>query len=415
MIGIPLPEMNPVTADNYASVVSQRVAAERLTLAGLWLSRLNELLIVRPNEVFPSDSLLDHIPTLIAEIASYLRAPADEEIAANAAVIDKARELGMLRHDQRASVHQLLREYEILGELLEAFVVEETERLGLKPTAQQCFELLRRLTHAARTLMRTTVDTFVSEYTTTIQERNERIKSFNRMASHELRTPIGTLMFASAMLRQPVVQRDPQRFERVVSTISSNTERLSHLVTNLERLTRLTDVLDVPSQQETDLHALAVEVARQLEDMAASRSVTIRVDASFPPVVVDSARLELVVLNLVSNAIKYCDPDKPERWVEIAADHNDGAYALSVRDNGLGIPDSDQAAIFDRFFRAHSHLDGELGVSGTGLGLAIVAECVRELGASIACQSTPGEGSAFVVQLPSRPPIASQTPDTPDT
>src|SRR3954464_12103493 len=113
--------------------------------------------------------------------------------------------------------------------------------------------------------MRTTVDTFVSEYTTTIQERNERIKSFNGMASHELRSPIGTLLFASAMLRQPAVQGDPERFERVVSTISSNAERLSHLVTNLERLTRLTDMLDVPSQQETDLHALAMEVARQLE------------------------------------------------------------------------------------------------------------------------------------------------------
>jgi signal transduction histidine kinase len=399
--------MNPVTADNYASVVSQRVAAERLTLAARWLSRLNESLIVQPNEVFPSDELLDHIPTLIAEIAGYLRAPADEEIAANAAVIDKARELGMLRHDQRASVHQLLREYEILSELLEAFVVEETDRLGLQPTAKEGFDVLRRLTHAARTLMRTTVDTFVSEYTTTIQERNERIKSFNRMASHELRSPIGTLLFASAMLRQGVVQADPQRFERVVSTISSNTERLSHLVTNLERLTRLTDVLDVPSEQETDLHALAVEVARQLEDMAASRSVSIRVDASLPPIVVDSARLELVILNLVSNAIKYCDPDKSDRWVEIAGDCDDTACALSVRDNGLGIPDSDQAAIFDRFFRAHSHLDGELGVSGTGLGLAIVAECVRELGASITCHSTPGEGSAFVVQIPGRPPVAS--------
>ena len=398
--------MNPVAANNYASVVSQRVAAERLTLAARWLSRLNELLIVQPNEVFPSDQLLDHIPTLIAEIAGYLRAPADEEIAANAGVIDKARELGMLRHDQRASVHQLLREYEILGELLETFVVEETERLGLQPTAKEGFDVLRRLTHAARTLMRTTVDTFVSEYTTTIQERNERIKSFNRMASHELRSPIGTLLFASAMLRQGVVQADPQRFERVVSTISSNTERLSHLVTNLERLTRLTDALDVPSQQETDLHALAVEVARQLEDMAASRSVTIRVDASLPPIVVDSARLELVILNLVSNAIKYCDPDKLERWVDIAADRDDSVCSLSVRDNGLGIPDSDQAAIFDRFFRAHSHLDGELGVSGTGLGLAIVAECVRELGASIACHSTPGEGSTFVVQLPARPPVA---------
>ncbi len=404
--------MSPITANNYADVVSKRVAAERMTLAARWLAGLNELLVVKPNEVFPTDQLLDHIPTLIAEIAAYLKAPADEEIAANAAVIDKARELGMLRHAQRASVHQLLREYEILGELLESFVVEETERLGLRPTAKQCFDVLGRLTHAARTLMRTTVDTFVSEYTTTIQERNERIKSFNGMASHELRSPIGTLLFASAMLRQPAVQGDPERFERVVSTISSNAERLSHLVTNLERLTRLTDMLDVPSQQETDLHALAVEVARQLEDMAASRSVTIRVDSSLPPVLVDSARLELVVLNLVSNAIKYSDPDKSDRWVEIGASRDDGAFALSVRDNGLGIPESDQAAVFDRFFRAHSHLDGELGVTGTGLGLAIVAECVRELGASITCQSTPREGSAFIVQLPGHPPIASATVDT---
>jgi signal transduction histidine kinase len=185
------------TPEGYATVVSQRVAAERLALAARWLERLNELLIVGPNEVFPSDQLLDHIPALIAEIATYLRAPDDEEIAANAAVIDKARELGILRHAQRASVHQLLREYELLSELLEAFVVEETLRVTPQPTARECFEVLHRLTRATRTLMRTTVDTFVSEYTTTIQERSERIKSFNRMASHELRSPIGTLMLAA--------------------------------------------------------------------------------------------------------------------------------------------------------------------------------------------------------------------------
>src|SRR4029079_3513806 len=98
---------------------------------------------------------------------------------------------GLLCYRQRASVHQLLREYEILGEILEQFVVEETARLGLQPTAAECFELLRRLTHSARTLMRTTVDTFVTAYTEEIEQRNEQIRSFNRMASHELRAPIG--------------------------------------------------------------------------------------------------------------------------------------------------------------------------------------------------------------------------------
>jgi signal transduction histidine kinase len=398
-----------VSAENYADVVSQRVAAERSVLAARWLNRLNEVLLVEPNAVFPSDQLLDHIPTLIAEIAAYVKAPADEEIATNAAVIDKARELGSLRHEQRASVHQLLREYEILGELLEGFVIDETERLALHPTPAECLEVLRRMTRATRTLMRTTVDTFVSQYTTTIQERNERIKNFNRMASHELRTPIGTLLFASAMLNTDVIQLDSARVARIASTISSNAERLSRLVTNLERLSRLTDPLDMPSQQEVDLQALAAEVVRQVDEMATARDVVIRINAAeVPPLLIDSARLELVLLNLVSNAIKYCDPSKPDRFIEVAASPtSDEMCNIIVRDNGLGIAEQDQTAIFDRFFRAHSHLDHALGVTGTGVGLAIVAECVRELDGSIRCESSLGSGTTFLISVPRRSRLVS--------
>jgi len=398
-----------VSAENYADVVSQRVSAERSVLAARWLNRLNELLLVEPNAVFPSDQLLDHIPTLIAEIAAYVKAPADEEIATNAAVIDKARELGSLRHEQRASVHQLLREYEILGELLEGFVIDETERLALHPTPAECLEVLRRMTRATRTLMRTTVDTFVSQYTTTIQERNDRIKNFNRMASHELRTPIGTLLFASAMLNTDVIQLDSDRVARIASTISSSAERLSRLVTNLERLSRLTDPLDMPSQQEVDLQALAAEVVRQVDEMATARDVVIRINvAEVPPLLIDSARLELVLLNLVSNAIKYCDPSKPDRFIEVAASLTSTEMcAIIVRDNGLGIAEQDQTAIFDRFFRAHSHLDHALGVTGTGLGLAIVAECVRELDGSIRCESSLGSGTTFLISVPRRSRLVS--------
>ena len=76
-----------LTTENYASVIGQRIAAERLTLSALWLARLRELLTVTPNEVFPSERLLDHIPLLVDQIAGYLSAPQEEEIAANAAVI----------------------------------------------------------------------------------------------------------------------------------------------------------------------------------------------------------------------------------------------------------------------------------------------------------------------------------------
>lgn len=401
--------MTPLTAQDYASVIAARMAAERLTLAARWLTRLRDLLTVKANDVFPSDQLLDHIPVLVDQIAAYLAAPRDQEIAANASVMDKARELGQLRHQQRASAHQLLHEYEILGEILESFLIEETARLGLVPTVSECFEVQRRLTRSVRVLMRTTVDTFIGEYTTTIQDQSERIKAFNRAASHELRSPISTLLFAGALLDKEVVRQDPMRLAKVSATVRGSAERLSWLVENLQRLARMGDASDLPNQQLIDLRALADEVARQLADMAASRQVSVRVSPDLPRLTADPARIELVMLNLVANAIKYSDTDKAGSFVEIApaGDHERAADAaggptctIAVRDNGIGIPDADQPAIFDRFFRAHAHLDGELGVTGTGLGLAIVIDCVQALGGSIRCESRPGVGTTFLVTLP---------------
>jgi signal transduction histidine kinase len=400
--------MTSATAEHFAAIVSLRVEAERHRLAGLWLGRLNELLTVDVNDVFPSERLLDHIPTLIGEIAAYLRAPADEEIAANTVVIEKARELGSLRHEQRASVHQLLREYEILAEILEMFVVEETERLGLQPSAAECFELLRRLTHSSRTLMRTTVDTFVSEYMTAIEDRNERIRTFNQMASHELRSPIGTLLFAAAALERADIRDSPAKSQKITTTIKNNAERLSWLVENLQRVTRLSGALDAPNEQNVEVGTIANEVARQLEEMASSRHVHIVVGAALPELCADPARLELALMNLVSNAIKYSDPAKNDSFVEITSTVGSGGAqdtcVIQVRDNGLGIPEANRAAIFDRFFRAHAHMDGELGVSGSGLGLAIAADCVQAMDGSIECASSVGEGSCFSITLPLRPP-----------
>jgi signal transduction histidine kinase len=405
------------TAEDFAAIVSQRVEAERHTLAGDWLRRLNDLLTVDANDVFPSEQLLDHIPTLIQEIAVYLRAPADEEIAANTVVIDKARELGRLRHEQRASVHQLLREYEILAELLEAFVVEETKRLGLQPSSDECFTLLRRLTRSSRTLMRTTVDTFVSEYMTAIEDRNERIRAFNQMASHELRSPIGTLLFAAAALERADIRDDPAKSEKITATIKTNAQRLSWLVQNLQRVTRLSGPLDVPNEQNVEVATIATEVARQLRDMASSRQVRIVVGTGLPELCADPARLELALMNLVSNGIKYSDPSKADSFVEITAgeiEAPEGSCVVCVRDNGLGIPEADRAAVFERFFRAHAHMDAQLGVSGSGLGLAITADCIRAMGGSIECESTVGEGSAFLITLPLKPPqVRQSTPVAP--
>jgi signal transduction histidine kinase len=116
--------------ETFAETIAARIHAERYVLATRWLDRLIALIPVGPNEVFATEALLDHIPKLIEQIAKFLAAP-ENEIASDTFVIGEARELGELRHEQRASVHQLLREYELLRNILGAFVGEDVGRLEL--------------------------------------------------------------------------------------------------------------------------------------------------------------------------------------------------------------------------------------------------------------------------------------------
>src|SRR5262249_58934897 len=120
-------------------------------LATRWLERCLAMLPVAAPSAFPTDSLLDHVPALILEISEYLRQP-ETAIAANTAILDKARELGALRHGQRASLHQVLREYQVLSGVLVAFVLEELQRLTAVPPATESAALVSRLNQAVNVL-----------------------------------------------------------------------------------------------------------------------------------------------------------------------------------------------------------------------------------------------------------------------
>jgi signal transduction histidine kinase len=136
--------------------------------------------------------------------------------------------------------------------------------------------------------------------------------------------------------------------------------------------------------------------------MADARGVGIRITSPLPNVIIDAARLELVLVNLISNAIKYSDPNKPVRFVEItsAPSGRPHVYTLSIRDNGIGIAEADLSSIFARFYRGRPERDRELGTDGLGLGLSIVADCVDALNGDIRVESTLGEGTTFFLELP---------------
>ena len=393
--------MSPLTDDTFAAAIAARIEAESYALATRWLDRLTALIPVGPNEVFPTEALLDHIPKLIEQIAKFMAVP-ENEIAADTFVITEARELGELRHEQHASVHQLLREYELLRSILVTFVGEEAERLRLDPDYAQVLLAVQRIERAVALLTQTTVNTFVERYTATIEDQTRQMKAFNQMVSHELRQPLAALQMASTLLKRIEGDADDERHQRVVTAVERNVTRLVDRVAAITKMTagRVADD-SKPGTQHVSLTTVAQESSRQLREMALSRDVQIVVAPDLPDVTVDVGRLELILTNLMSNAIKYSDPAKSDRVVEVLpVRRGDSACIFQVRDNGLGMMAEQLEKVFTPFFRAHASLDGKLHVEGLGLGLSIVRDCIDAIGASIDVTAAPNEGTTFTITLP---------------
>src|SRR5262249_24837924 len=153
--------------------------------------------------------------------------------------------------------------------------------------------------------------------------QTEQLESFNRMVSHELRNPLATVSYAVRILDTVESHADPRR-ARVLELLQRNVDRMRDLVGSLEQITRIKEPSDTPSVQLVQVDAIAREVARQMAQMAAGRGVELRIGDGLPCAEIDPGRLELILLNLVSNAVKYSDPAKPSRFVEIAL-HREGA------------------------------------------------------------------------------------------
>jgi signal transduction histidine kinase len=248
-------------------------------------------------------------------------------------------------------------------------------------------------------LAQSTVESFVALYTQTITDQRERLEQFTRMAAHEWRQPLGALQFGVKLLK--VEGLDQARTHRTLEIVERSVDQLVALTQKLETVARMNDAGDNPVDQEVSVATVANEAARQVREMADARSVEIRVGDTLPTLTVDVGRLELVLVNLLSNGIKYSDAAKPERYVEITGgDTGDDLCRIMVSDNGVGIPAASLHTIFHRFTRAHDDRADLKHVGGMGLGLSIVEDSVQAMHGHIEVVSTEGVGTTFVLTLP---------------
>ncbi len=229
-------------------------------------------------------------------------------------------------------------------------------------------------------------------------------REFVANVSHELRTPLTSIKGAAeTVLRYPDMPADMR--ESFLSMAVEESDRMTRIVGDLLVLSRLDNNRTKWEISEFSVEAVIRHMCEVVKnDVAEHRhTLSVRLDEGLPMITADKDRIEQVLLNILTNAIKYT-PDGGQIVIRAAA--NRTHMAISVRDNGMGIPKEDQPHLFERFYRVEK--SRTTGAGGTGLGLAIAKELVEAHGGKIKLKSAPGKGTELTVILPLYTPLADE-------
>jgi Na+/proline symporter/nitrogen-specific signal transduction histidine kinase len=241
--------------------------------------------------------------------------------------------------------------------------------------------------------------------TTELRAANERLKDLDKLkddfvatVSHEVRTPLTSIRSFSEILRDNP-DLDQEQRQEFVSIIVQESERLSRLINDILDLAKMEagtsewHMADLPPRAVIE-QALAATAG--LFAKARHISLETSIAADLPPIRADADRLTQVIVNLISNAVKFC-AEKDGR-IQLEAWQDAGFLRVDVKDNGIGIAKVDQQKIFERFQQAGNTLTDK--PQGTGLGLPISRQILQRFGGEIWVESESGKGSTFSFRVP---------------
>lgn len=234
-----------------------------------------------------------------------------------------------------------------------------------------------------------------------IQDITEHVKLDNMRrefvadVSHELKTPLTSIKGFSETLLDGVDSKEMET--HFLSIINDNAERMEKLVQDLLILSKYDNQNESYHPVDFDLGELSKKCAEKFEIEVKKRGQKMQclVTANVPLVHADKDGIERVIINIISNSVKYT-PDGGRIDVYVGYVHND-AY-VKIKDTGMGIPESDLNRIFDRFYRVDKARSRKLG--GTGLGLSIAKEIIEQNSGSIDIKSKINEGTEVVLRIP---------------
>ncbi len=228
-----------------------------------------------------------------------------------------------------------------------------------------------------------------------LKQLDESREEFVSNVSHELKTPMTSMkVLADSLLEQDNVP--VEMYQEFMGDIAKEIDRENQIITDLLSLVKMDKTGQNINIQSVNINDLLEQILKRLKPIAEKKNVEMVLE-SFRPVSaeIDETKFSLAVSNLVENAIKY---NHDNGWVHVSLNADHKYFYIRVEDSGIGIPEEDQAHIFERFYRVDKSHSREIG--GTGLGLAIARNAVIMHRGSIKVYSNEGEGTTFTVRIP---------------
>jgi len=385
---------------SFAERLGESLCAQADTLSRRWLERLSAAREVPAGRIFPTRTLLDHIPKLLRRVFEGLGGERDE--SSRQFVLHEIEQLARLRIQQGYAVDEVVAELDELRRVVFDAFRQTAAAAVPAPSPTEVVDAAGRLEEGLQELVRGTALAYRDVLSAARGDRAELLGRFGRAVSHELRNRLNAARLTLELLRETSPDEEPSEFERLLERTFSLLRSLEGAARDVQAVVLTQQRPDQGEARRMPLRDLVREVASDAAELFREYGVELRVEDDLPGFPVDAARLQLVMMNLLTNGAKYSDPGKRQRQVAVRARREGpSAWRVEVTDNGVGIPEEGRERLFEPEYRAHTRGAREQErPPGQGLGLALVREAVAQMGGSIEVESRPGAGSTFAILLP---------------
>ncbi|MEG4573472.1 HAMP domain-containing sensor histidine kinase [Microcoleus sp. N3A4] len=389
---------------------SQVLADKTDTILKNWIEAVRQDRNIESAEALPYSAIENHIPHLLAAMATVLSQYQNSEIKL---IIEASLDHGFLRAEQGYDAAEVAREYHLLRQVIFSHLEAEL----LAGTTAEVFRAFRLIDAVVDEAIAQCFNSYVAQRLRELQQIQTQLKLTNqelhRLVSvnqenvyhlaHELKTPLNSIIgYSELFLRQ-------EKWQSEIKDTLPGIEHIERVLRNGRQLLRLiNDTLELSradagkiklNLRSTHVQSVINTVVEMMQPLADAKGLKLAVTSDCAPtqVIADGQRLQQIVTNLLSNAIRYTESGSIELNCRRAGE---AYWAIAITDTGIGIAPKDTNRIFDPFFQAGEAGKHHFPPDSTGLGLAIVSRLVTLLQGKIELVSEIGVGSTFTVILP---------------